>query len=190
MALKAHPACLVTNGQKAHLAELSLQYFALSQFWDSAQTAPESALWSLSRGAIKIPWATDASGGFKCRTVLKSLLFYSFRTEQVSPSCLYQSLKWHSTWFFSISICSPQPSEDFCSTWVQWCPFLVPALLKHHRSSVVKLKDVLLWLNSLFSEANQFLIKIQILLHSLFQKKQFQIYIVNSGLVASLAGQA
>lgn len=69
MVLKPHRARLVMNEQKPRLVEPSLWYFAFSQFWSPEQTAPESALWPLSRRRIKILWATDSSGGFKPRTV-------------------------------------------------------------------------------------------------------------------------
>lgn len=174
MALKSHQTCLVTNKQDPHLVKPSLQHFSSSQFWGSAQTAPESALRPLSWRRIKILWAADSLGGSKSRTVLKLFLFYFFSTKQVRPPCLYQCLKWHSTgFFFSISLCSPQRSKDFCQTCVQWCPFLLPSLFKHHHHSIMKLKGVLLWLNCLFSEANQFL---QVLLHSFIHERRFQSY--------------
>lgn len=134
--------------------------------------APESDLWPLSWRRIKILWAADSLAGSKSRTVLKLLLFYSFSTEQARLPYLYQGLKWHSTGFcFSISLCSPQCSEDFCPACVQWCPFLLPSLFKHRHHSIMKLKDVLLWLNFLFGEANRFL---QIFLHSFLHGRQFQ----------------
>jgi len=64
--------------------------------------APESALWPLSQRRINILWATDSSGGSKSRTVLKSLLFRSFRTEQVKLTCYYRN---STVLAFSVSIC-------------------------------------------------------------------------------------
>lgn len=84
--------------KKPRLLESSLQYFPSSQFWGSAEGAPKSDLQPLSWKIIKIP--RDFSGGSKSRTILKSFLFYSFRSEQASPSRLFQSLKLHGAGLF------------------------------------------------------------------------------------------
>lgn len=144
MVLKAHQARSVMNEQKPCLVEPSLWYFALSQ----------------NRRHQKVPSGLWARGGLKSCGLQIPLEALSLGQSE-SHSCFIPSelsklghlvcTEMAQYWGFFLPFRFAQPSEVFCPTWTQWCPFLVPGLFNHHRSSVIKLKEVILWLNCLFS---------------------------------------